>query len=122
MCTLAVVALIACAVCYEFGYRSGTKQSRLEEEQLGLVVITLNGYKEAEATNWTKVKSLLSVELLGFTRDYEHRYGAPDATNIFAGRFAEAQNIADRVEKQMVPVASALQSALGSNFNVETNK
>jgi hypothetical protein len=94
----------------------------LEEDQRGLVVLTLSGYKAAEATNWTKVQSLLSVEILGFTRDYERRFGVPTGTNIFVGRFAEAKVIADRVEAQMVPVVGALQKALGSNVTVEIGK
>ena len=122
LCVLAVVAVIACAVSYAFGYRSGSKQSRLEEDQRGLVVLTLGGYKAAEATNWAKVKSLLTVEILGFTRDYERRFGAPTGTNSFVGRFAEAKVIADRAEKQMIPVAPSLQKALGSNSTVEIEK
>jgi hypothetical protein len=121
-CILCVVAIIACIVCYSFGFRSGIKQSRLEEDQRGLVVLTLSGYKAAEATNWTKVQSLLSVEILGFTRDYERRFGVPNGTNSFVGRFAEAKVIADRVDKQMVPVVSGLQKALGSNVTVEIGK
>lgn len=116
---LCLVAIIACVVCYSLGFRSGIKQSRLEEDQRGLVVLTLGGYKAAEATNWSKVKSLLSVEILGFTRDYERRFGAPTGSNSFVGRFAEAKAIADQVEKQMVPLASGLQKALGSNVTVE---
>ena len=122
ICILCVVAVIACTVCYSLGFYSGVKQSRLEEDQRGLVVLTLGGYKAAEAANWTKVQSLLSVEILGFTRDYERRFGAPTGTNSFVERFAEAKVIADRVEKQMVPVVSSLQPALGSNVTVETGK
>jgi len=113
---------MACAVCYSLGYRSGIKRSLLEEDRRGLLVLTLGGYKAAEATNWTKVKSLLTVELLGFTRDYERHFGIPNGTNFFVARFAEAKGIADQVEKQMVPVASSIQSALGSNVTIEIAK
>jgi hypothetical protein len=108
------VALCACFVCYSLGYRSGIKQSRLEEDQRGLVVLSLTGYKEAEATNWPKVKSLLATELFGFTRDYERRFGAPTGAGNFVPRFYEAKGIADRIEKEMVPL-SALGVPLGSN-------
>lgn len=119
---LSVVAIIACVVCYSLGLRSGIKQSRLEADQRGLVVLTLAGYKAAESTNWTKVRSLLATEIVGFTRDYERRFGFPTGTNSFVGRFAEAKAIADQVEKQMVPVASGLQKSLGSNFTVEIER
>src|SRR5262245_59458367 len=117
LCILAIVVIIACSICFALGYRSGSKRSRLEEDQRGLVVLTLTGYKAAEATNWTKVKSLLTIEILGFTRDYERRFGVPTGTNVFVTRLAKA--IADQVEKQMVPVGSALQSAVGSNVTVK---
>jgi hypothetical protein len=121
---LTVFAIIGCIVCYAIGFNSGVKQSHLEtkNEQQTLVIVTLGGYKAAEATNWTKVQSLLSTELLAFTRDYEHRFGLSTGTNTFDRRFAEAKEIADRVEKQMVPVASGLQKALGTNFKVEMGK
>src|SRR6266567_9100851 len=119
---LSVVGIIGCAVFYFLGYRSGTKRSLLEEDRRGLLVLTLGAYRAAEATNWTKVQSFLDVELLGFTHDYERHFGVPGGTNSFVKRFAEAKAIAGRVEKQMVPVESSLQSALGSNVTVETGK
>ncbi len=103
---LAVVAFAACVVCYSVGYYSGTKQSLLEEDRRGLLMLTLSGYQAAQATNWTKVQSLLDVELLGFTRDYERYFGIPSGTNSFAKRFAEAKIIADQLEKQAVPISS----------------
>lgn len=114
-----VAALLGCIVCYSLGYRSGIKQSRLEEDQRGLVVLTLTGYKEAEATNWPKVKSLLATELFGFTRDYERRFGTPTGTGDFVPRFHEAKGMADRIEKEMVPL-SAFGVPLGSNGTGKT--
>jgi hypothetical protein len=119
---LTIIAIVGCLVCYAFGFKSGIKQSRLEEDQRGLVILTLSGYKEAEATNWIKVQSLLNVEILGFTREYERRFGVPTGTNSFVSRFAEAKTISDRVEKQMVPVESGLQKALGTNFTLGVGK
>jgi hypothetical protein len=113
----AVVVVLLCAVCYALGYRSGIKQSRWEEDQRGLVVLTLGGYKAAKATNWSKVESLLTMEILGFTREYERRFGVPAGTNIFTTRFHEAKDIADHVEKELVPVSS-LGASLGSNVTV----
>lgn len=101
---LALAAVIACIIFYFVGYRNGIKKSPLQEDRQGEVVFTLGAYKAAEATNWTKVQSFLSVELLSFTRDYERRFGVPNGTNTFARRFAEAKVIADRLETQMVPV------------------
>jgi hypothetical protein len=116
----AVIAVIACIIFYLVGYRNGSKESPLQEDRQGEVVFTLGAYKAAEATNWTKVQSFLSVEIVSFTRDYERRFGVPSGTNSFANRFAEAKTVADRVEAQMVPV-SAIGTAIGSNFNVREN-
>lgn len=118
---LAMAVGIACIVCYLFGFRSGIKQSRHKEDQQGLVVLTLAGYKAAESNNWPKVKSLLRVELLGFTREYERRFGVPVGTNIYTKKFQEAKTIADRIEKEMVPVSS-LGAILGSNVTVRIKK
>jgi hypothetical protein len=119
---ICIAAVIVCVTSYRLGYRSGIKQSRLEEDERGLVVLTLGGYKAAQATNWTKVKSLLSVEILGFTRDYERRFGVPSGSNSFVARFTEAKAIANQVETQLVPVESSLQSALGSNFDIKVER
>jgi hypothetical protein len=112
LCTFAVIAVLVGAIFYELGYRSGVKRSPAEGDQRGLVVLTLSGYKFAEATNWPKVKSLLTTELYGITRDYERRFGAPSGTDDFAPRFQEAKSLADRIEKNMVPI-SALGQMLG---------
>ena len=106
---LAVVAVLAGGICYEVGYRSGVKRSRAEEDQRGLVVLTLSGYKFAEATNWPKVKSLLATELYGFTRDYECHFGVPSGTNGFVLRFQEAKLLAEGIERDMGPVNAAEQ-------------
>jgi hypothetical protein len=113
----ALAAVIACAVFYFVGYRNGSKESPLQEDRQGEVIMTLGAYNAAKATNWMKVQSFLSVEILSLTRDYERRFGIPRSTNNFANRFAEAKAIADRVEAQMVPV-SAIGTALGTNFKV----
>jgi hypothetical protein len=115
---LAITIILACGVCYNLGYRSGLKRSLLEEDRRGLLDLTLAGYKAAESTNWGKVHSLLSVEILGFTRDYEKHFGVPTGTNRFVGRFAEAKAIADRVERRMVPV-SDMGARLGTNVIVQ---
>ena len=118
---LLAIVLILGAVCYELGYHSGVKRSRSEEDQRGLVVLTLVGYKQVEATNWPKVKSLLATEIVGFTRDYERRFGAPSGTNDFVLRFQEAKSLADRIEREMVPV-SAVGQMLRSNAATNSAK
>lgn len=114
LCMFAVMALLIGAIFYEFGYRSGMRRSPAEEDRRGLVVLTLSGYKFAETTNWPKVKSLLTTELYGFTREYERRFGAPTGTNDFVRRFEEAKSLADRIEKEIVPI-SALGQVIGSS-------
>lgn len=122
ICLLCVAAIMACIASYFAGYRSGIRQSRMEEDQRGLVTLTLGGYKAAEATNWAKVKSLLTMEMIGFTRDYERRFGVPTGTNGFVARFAEAKVFADQIEKQLVPMQSGVQSAIGSNLPVKAGE
>jgi hypothetical protein len=114
LCIFAVIAVIVGGIFYELGYRSGIKRSRAEEDQRGLVVLTLTSYKYAEATNWPKVKSFLTTELYGFTREYERRFGTPSGTNDFVRRFQEAKTLADRIEKDMVPI-SALGEVIGNS-------
>jgi hypothetical protein len=121
LCFLAMAVFVGSIVCYGLGYRSGIKKSRLEEDQRGLVVLTLSGYKAAEATNWPKVKSLLKMELFGFTRDYERHFGMPTGTNNFVERFRAAKEIADLLEKEMVPI-SASGVPLGSNGTFKPGK
>ena len=106
LCIFALIAMLVGAICYQLGYHSGLKRSRAEEEQRGLVVLSLSGYKFAESTNWPKVKSLLTTELCGFTREYEHRFGVPTGTNDFVPRFREAKVLADHIEKEMIPVSA----------------
>ena len=52
---------------------------------------------------------------------HERHFGVPSGTNSFTKRFAEAKVIADRIEKQMVPVSS-IGAALGSNVTVEMER
>jgi hypothetical protein len=56
----------------------------------------------------------LATELFGFTRDYERRFGAPTGSDNFVPRFYEAKGMAERIEKEMVPL-SAFGVPLGSN-------
>ena len=111
---LVLIILVVGAVCYELGYRAGVKRSRSEEEQRGLIVLTLTGYQQAEATNWPKVKSLLATEIVAFTREYERRFGTRSGTDDFVMRFRDAKIVADRIERDMVPV-SALGDVVRSN-------
>jgi hypothetical protein len=104
LCIFAAIAILVGAIFYQIGYRSGAKRSPAEEDQRGLIVLTLSGYKSVEATNWPKVKSLITTELYGFTREYERRFGAPSGTNDFVRRFQEAKSMTDRIEKDMVPI------------------
>lgn len=104
VCILMVMVVLVGAICYELGYHSGMKRSPAEEDRRGVVVLTLSGYKFAEATNWPKVKSLLATELYGFTRQYERQFGAPAGTNDFAARFHEAKALAERIGKDMAPI------------------
>jgi hypothetical protein len=118
LCLLAITAILICATCFFLGYRSGLKQSLLEEDRRGILTLTLNGYKALESTSWSKVQSLLTIEMVAFTRDYEKHFGIPTGTNSFAGRFAEAKAIADRLEKQLVPM-NDLGPKLGTNVAIE---
>ena len=120
---LSVVAVItACLACYFFGFQSGTKQSSSREDREGELTYAVGMLHAADATNLTKLHSFLDVEILAWTRDYERRFGVPNSTNRFKTVFSEATLIADQVEKKMVPTASALQSAIGSNTTGKEGK
>ena len=56
LCILAAIVALVGAIFYELGYRCGARRSPAEEDQRGLVVLALSGYRSAEATNWPKVK------------------------------------------------------------------
>jgi hypothetical protein len=120
---IAVIALMACVVCYLVGFRAGTKQSPLSEARQGDLVIALRTYQAAERTNWTKVQSTLGMQVLALTRDYERKFGVPTGTNRFVQYFAEAKAVADRVESQLVPLSSAFTNLpLAPNFKVTVGK
>jgi hypothetical protein len=112
--------LVLCAGSYFIGFRAGTKQSLSEKERRGIIALTLATYDAAQATNWTKVKSFLEVELLGFTREYERRYGVPTNTNALP-LFVRAKSVADQIEKRMVPMSS-LATNFGSNVTFGIKK
>jgi hypothetical protein len=86
------------------GYRAGAKLSPLHEHTEGDVLLAVAMYQSAEATDWPSVKSTLGMEVLQWTRDYKSRFGVPTGTNVFAGHFPEAQAIADKVERTLVPM------------------
>jgi hypothetical protein len=105
---LIVCALAGFAVCYTVGFRAGAKLSPLQQHCEGDLLLAVAMYQSAQATNWTKVKSTLGMEVLQWTRDYQKRFGVPTGTNVFARHFPEAQAIADTVERTLVPMSSIL--------------
>ena len=118
ICSVVLLVVVVCVVCYEVGRHAGMKTSPSEEQQRGLVTLALAAYDAAEATNWIKVRSCLSIELVGFTHEYERRFGVPTGTNIFVQRFAVAKSVADRIQSQLVPVGS-IGAQAGSNVTVQ---
>ncbi|SRR5258706_16203981 len=117
-----VIALVVCVAFYFAGYRAGTKKSLLEQDRRGLLVLTLGMYDAAEATNWTKVRSFIDTELLGFARDYERHFGVPSGgTDQFPSRFSRARSIADQIERRMVPLRS-ITNSLPSNVTIQIRK
>ena len=112
------LALVVCVATYFVGYRAGTKKSLLEQDRRGLLVLTLGMYDAAEATNWTKVRSFIDTELLGFTRDYERQFGVPSGTDSFSSRFARAKIAADQIERRMVPLSS-ITNSLPPNVTIQ---
>ena len=71
-------------------------------------MIALMMYKTGQYTNWAKVEDQLGLQVLALTRYYEQTYGVPTGTNSFATHFAEAEVVANQIEKQMVPLSSIL--------------
>jgi hypothetical protein len=105
---LSIFAIVACCICWKFGFRAGAANSNLQQLRQGDILIALRIYEAAENTNWAKVQSTIGMQVLALTRDYERRFGVPIVTNQFAQQFAEAQAAATRVEKQLVTVGTAL--------------
>ena len=120
---IVVLGLLACIICYFFGFRAGTKESPLREAQQHRLSIALHTYQAAENTNWTKVYSDLSIVLLALTRTYEAKYGVPKGTNEFVQTFAEAKAAADEIEKHCVPLSSAFTNLpVSPNFKVGVSR
>lgn len=118
---IAIVVLVVFA-CFIAGFRVGINKSPSRENLEGQIVFALTSYRALETTNVQKLHSCIDIQLVAYTREYERRFGVPNGTNAFDKRFAEAKEIADRVEKTLVPVGSGLQKALGTNYNVEMGK
>ena len=102
------VGLVACILCYSVGFRAGTKKSPLKEDLQGRLVIATAAYRSGEATNWTKVQSIIGMQILSMTAEYERRFGVPSAADTFAPRFTSAQAIAKQVEARLVPIGAVL--------------
>lgn len=120
---LLLVALAGCVVCYFAGYRAGTKESPVRESREGDLLIALRTYQSAERTNWTKVQSVLGMQVLALTRDYERRFSAPGGTSSFARYFAEARAVADRIESRLLPLGAVLSNVpTASNVKVTVDR
>ena len=107
---IVVSALAAAAASGALGYWLGAHQER---EVLGnhlRLNIAVNDalYHSAERGDSRQIQRVLGNVLLGDVRNYEDRFGAPAGTNGFARQFADAQIIANRVEKLPGPKSSPL--------------
>ena len=102
------VGLVACILCYSVGFRAGTKKSPLKDDLQGRLVIATAAYRSGEATNWTKVHSVIGMQILSMTKEYERRFGVPNLADPFAPRFTSAQSIATQVEARLVPFGAVL--------------
>ena len=117
-----VLSLALAVACYFLGWSNVSIRDHQAREARGRLGLDLGIYQELERGEVQRAKADLGLIILAQTRVYEEQYGVPTGTNWFAEKFAKAQTIASQVESNVVPIASGVQKALGSNYTVETGE
>ena len=98
-----IVLLLALAVASYFqGYRNGQLRDIEMREARARLSMNLRLYDAAQRGDLPKLQRDLGMFILGQTRTFEERYGAPRSGDSFAERFAYAQTIATQVESRLV--------------------
>lgn len=97
------VLLLALAIgSYVLGYRNGQRPDFERREARGRLGINLRLYDAAQSGDLPKVQRDLGMVILGQTRTFEERYGAPEIGDPFAERLEYAQLLARQVESRLV--------------------
>ena len=102
-----VILLAVVAVSYEIGRRKGVQTAIVKGDAQFRIAVFHGLYLTAQRGDLASVQSNLASFLLGEVRAYQYRFGQETGTN-FGERFAEAKQIADRVERQLIPLSSVL--------------
>lgn len=103
---------------YIAGSRSSPDWDRERSEAQARVMLDLSIYQLLQQGNVSRAQGQVSMRLLGETRDYQHLFGVPSGTDVFALRFAQANSLANQIESTLVPVSS-IGTNLGSNVTVK---
>lgn len=103
-----VVVLAAVGISYELGRRTGVQTTIVQNDAQARIAIFHGLYLSAQKGDVTDLQSNLGILLLGEVRAYEYRFGEVIGTNRFVERFREAKQIADRVERQLIPLGSVV--------------
>ena len=104
-----IVLALALAVCsYMLGWNNVTLRDEAAREAQAHLVLSLAIYQQLDRGEYQRAKSNLGIVVLGETRMYEHQFGVPTGTNVFAKKFVTAQTIAAQIESTLIPVSSAL--------------
>ena len=101
-----VLAALACVVIYQLGYRKAVQDDIVRGDAQFKIAVLHGLYRSAQSGDLQQVQSNAGIFLLGEVRAYEYRFGPVTGTNNFATRFHEAKQIADRVERQLIPLSS----------------
>jgi hypothetical protein len=104
--TIIVLALLLAASTYYLGYMTGARREVLRSDARFRVSVYDALYHSAEEGDLQKIRSTVSILLLGAVRSYQYEFGDETGTNSFAMRYADARMIADHVESTLVPISS----------------
>ncbi len=103
-----VIVIAAVGISYELGHRTGMQTAIVRSDAQFRISIFHGLYLSTQKGDVTNLQSNLGILLLGEVRAYEYRFGEVTGTNRFADRFREAKQIADRVERGLVPLSSVI--------------
>ena len=101
-----VVVLAAVGISYDVGRRTGVQTAIVQGDAQSRIAVFHALYLCAQKGDVTNMQSSLGIFLLGEVRAYEYRFGQATDTNRFGERFREAKQIADQVERQLIPLSS----------------
>jgi hypothetical protein len=101
-----VLSLVLAVASYMLGWNNVSLREHEAREAQGRLGLNLSIYRDLERGDFQRAKEHMGMVILGQTRLYEHEFGVPTGTNVFAQKFATAQLIASQIESTLVPISS----------------